>query len=182
MPGANLGIDLVPLQSSGPTFAILCRFPAGFERPGPGGYQVSEDFLVLDGLLQLEGITIERGTVCSVPAGYVRTMMRTSGGCTVLAWFGGPPDYRSADELSGQPGQGLRAVRVLHDVTARPLLRAAQATWRIVDAAMLTPLERPVDIVDLELRTWYLVGPGGPPPVIAGPLLVRATEVAVAKS
>ena len=173
MPGANLGIDLVPLQASDGTFAILGCFPAGFERPGPGGYLVAEEFLVVDGALELEGTVVERGALGFVPARCVRTLMRSPGGCTVLAWFGGPADYRPAAELSGCVGTGMQIVAALDARRGSVLLHTDEARWEIADVAGQPLLDRTADVVDLDLHTWARVGPGDPVPIAADRLLLR---------
>lgn len=173
MPGANLGIDLVRLSSAAGAFTMLGRFPPGFERPGPGGYRAAEEFLVLDGALELEGIVVDRGALCTIPAQWVRTVMRSPRGCTVLAWFSGPPDYRPPGELAARSGQGLRVVRPFDGASTAPLLRTPEARFEIADAVP-DSAGGPVDVVDLALSAWVRVEPGEPVP--AGPLLVRALE------
>jgi hypothetical protein len=93
MPGANRDLELVRLASPRDRFSILSRFPARFERLVPGGYLAAEEFLVLDGELELEDRLLSRGALTVVPAGYPRTAMRSPQGCLVLAWFGGFPDF-----------------------------------------------------------------------------------------
>ena len=179
MPGANLGIDLVPLQSAEGAFTMLGRFPAGFERPGPGGYLAAEEFLVLDGALELEGTVVERGSLCAIPERWERTVMRSPRGCTVLAWFSGPADYLPPAELSGRSGQGLRVVPALDAAAASPVLRTDQARWERAEA-LADPVERPADVVDLALTTWVRIEPGGPADVPPGPLLMRVPAEPVA--
>lgn len=99
MPGANRDLELVRLASPRDRFSILGRFPAGFARVVPGGYLAAEEFLVLDGELELEGRLLGRGALTVVPAGYQRTEMRSPKGCLVLAWFGGLPDFLPPDAL-----------------------------------------------------------------------------------
>ncbi len=175
MPGANLGIDLVRLQSPEGTSTMLCRFPAGFERAGPGGYLVAEEFLVLDGALEVEGTVVHRGALCAIPAGWERTRMHSPRGCTVLAWWSGPADYRPPAELSGRSGVGLRVVQALDGAGLSPLLRTGDARWEVVDA-LPEAAGRAVDVVDLALSAWARVEPGEPVPVPAGPLLVRVPD------
>ncbi|MEV0718844.1 hypothetical protein [Asanoa sp. NPDC050611] len=99
MPGANAPLALTRLDSRPGTLALHGRFPAGFHRPVAGGYVVAEEFLVLDGTLEIGGAVFRRGDLTYVPPGYVRAGMRSVGGCTVLAWFGGPAEFREAHLL-----------------------------------------------------------------------------------
>ena len=99
IPGANQGIELHRLDSRPGHFTILAHFPAGFERDVAGGYEASEEFLVLDGELEFEGRSYGRGDLTVVPGRFLRTHMRSLSGCRALAWFGGPPVFLPAAEL-----------------------------------------------------------------------------------
>lgn len=151
MPGANLGLELVPLASAGETFTILGRFPAGFDRPTPGGYFGAEEFLVLDGYLEIEGQRYVRGDLTYIPASFLRTTMQAPEGCTVLAWFGGAAIFRTADELGdGAVTEGVVSVHV-DALLAEDFLVTAEARWSVGEQA--TPNEG--DGVDLAMTTWW---------------------------
>lgn len=174
MPGANRPLDLVRLESSGDTFAILGRFPAGFERPLTGGYAVAEEFVVVGGALELEGTTVGPGTLCYVPAHHRRAPMRSPDGCTVLAWFAGPPLFRPAEELRPSPGAGVAIVPVGQGVPGTSLLVTSEAEWRIADPVSLRGPQRTVDVVDLAWTRWARLRPGDPPSRLpAGRVLAR---------
>lgn len=173
MPGADRPIDLVRLDSAGDTFAILGRFPAGFARPVPGGYAVAEEFLVLDGALELEGTTVEPGALCFIPAHHPRAPMRSPAGCTVLAWFAGPPVFRPAAELTSSPSAAVAMLTVGPAADGGSLLLTSETDWRIADARRLQDAEPPVDVVDLARTWWARVGAGRGTPVPAGPVLAR---------
>lgn len=175
MPGANRGVDLVPLRSADGAVTMLCRFPAGFERPGPGGYLAAEEFLVLGGALDVEGAVVERGSLCAIPARWERTLMRSPSGCTVLAWWSGPADYRPPTDLAGRSGAGFRVVQVPSGAGASPLLSTEQARWETVESLAVLD-SGPVDVVDLLLSTWVRIEPGEPTDLPAGPLLVRVPQ------
>src|SRR5690606_31433543 len=83
----------------------------GFVRDVPGGYVDAEEFLVLDGWLELEGVRRVPGHLVHVPAGFVRSHVHTEQGCTALAWFGGPADFVSADRLP-PCADGISAIAV----------------------------------------------------------------------
>jgi hypothetical protein len=147
MPGANDGIELVPLASAPDRFTILGRFPAGFERLTPGGYRCSEEFLVLDGELEFEGTTCTRGDLTVVPTHLVRTAMRTTAGCLVLAWFGGPAIFRRPDELDEPDGE-IVSVRAIERSSTLP--RSAVGSW----ARGPVTDEDVFEVIDDELRSW----------------------------
>lgn len=151
MPGANLGLELVPLASAGETFTILGRFPAGFDRPTPGGYFGAEEFLVLDGHLEIEGRRYVRGDLTFIPANYLRTAMQAPEGCTVLAWFGGAAIFRTADELGDKAvSEGVVSVS-LDALLGEDFLVTSEARWSLGQAAT----EADDDGVDLAMTTWW---------------------------
>lgn len=151
MPGANQGLELVPLASSGETFAILGRFPAGFDRPTPGGYFGAEEFLVLDGHLEIEGRRYSRGDLTYIPANYLRTSMQAPEGCTVLAWFGGAAIFRTAEELGDAAvTEGIVSVGV-DALLSSDFLVTSEASWSVGD--LLTGPDD--DGVDLAMSTWW---------------------------
>lgn len=104
MPGANLPIEVVRLSSPTAHFVILGRFPAGFERLVPGGYEAAEEFVVLKGAIELDGHQLRPGALTHVGAGRVRQSLVSPIGCVVLAWFDGPPDFAPEERLTTSPG------------------------------------------------------------------------------
>lgn len=151
MPGANLGVDVVPLASSGDTFAILVRFPVGFERATPGGYFCAEEFVVLDGFVEIEGQRYSRGDLTYIPASFLRTAMRTPEGCTAIAWFGGAAIFRTAEEL-GDSAVTAGIVSVSLDaLLGEDFLVTPEARWSLGDI----PTQADDDGVDLALSTWW---------------------------
>lgn len=161
MPGANDDIELVPLACAPGRFTILGRFPAGFERLAHGGYACSEEFLVVDGELEFEGTTYVRGDLTVVPAHLLRTGMRSPQGCVLLAWFGGPADFRAPEELAHADG-AVVTVKIWD--RSVPLPSSAVGAWTRGPATHVDV----VDVVDLELGSWQRG------PAVAGPsALVR---------
>lgn len=148
MDGANVGIDVVPLASHPADFVILARFPAGFERPVAGGYHAAETFLVLEGELQLNGMTVRRGDLTHVPAEIVRSGMFTTDGCTALAWFSGPATFLTPDAL-GECTLAVSTARVDDTTPSGAVLATPEADWTLASG---TGGER----VDVGLTTWSL--------------------------
>ena len=147
MPGANQDLQLVRLASPRDRFSILGHFPAGFERAVPGGYLAAEEFLVLDGELELEGRPLGCGALTVVPAGYPRTRMRSSPGCLVLAWFGGLPEFLPHDALP-PCSDPIRTVPVGGD---RELPVSPVAAWR---RGAAPPGAGEVEVVSADLALW----------------------------
>ena len=160
MPGANDDIELVPLACASGRFTILGRFAAGFERVTPGGYECSEEFLVIDGELEFEGTTFVRGDLAVVPAQLVRTGMRSPRGCVLLAWFGGPAEFRAPDAL-GRADGAIVAVRTSDRSVSLP--SSAVGAWTRGPATH----DDVVDVVDLERGSWQR----GPAVAAAGTLV-----------
>lgn len=163
MPGSNGDIELVPLACAPGCFTILGRFAPGFERLTLGGFRCSEEFLVLEGELELEGITYVCGDLTVVPAHLLRTEMRSPRGCLLLAWFGGPADFRAPDELDGPDGADGAVV------SARTSDRTVSLPCSPVGAWTRGPAvhDDVVDVIDPELGSWQR----GPADAAAGALV-----------
>lgn len=169
MDGANAGLDVVPLESAPGALTMLARFPAGFARLTPGGYEVSEEFLVVDGEIELEGVTYGRGALTYIPARHLRTRMSAADGCTVLAWWGGPAEFRTADVLDGAVRDGIVSVRP-DAARAGEVLSAGGAGWTTHLAVPAEPLGAG-DVVDLALTHWQRVAAPAP---VSPPFLHRS--------
>lgn len=169
MPGANTGLDVVPLESAAGALTMLAHFPAGFARLTPGGYEGTEEFLVVDGELEFEGVSYGRGSLTYIPARHLRTRMVTPGGCTVLAWWGGSAEFLPADQLGGAVEDGI--VSTVPDASSRgQVLSAGRATWT---THLTVPAEPPTegDCVDLALTRWQRAAAPG---AVASPFLHRS--------
>jgi hypothetical protein len=188
MPGSKQSLALLRLDSAPGSFVIHGRFPAGFDRTEPGGYAVTEEFLLLEGELVFDGVTYSRGDLVFVPANRLRTRMTTATGCTVLAWFSGPAIFVPAAELdSSTPAdEGVRTVSFGATVSSesspesssdsepRVLLDLPGATWwrcpwpgPLPDRSA-SPGE---DVLDAGLTRWSRRGGGADLP--AGESFVR---------
>ncbi|GIJ29844.1 hypothetical protein Vqi01_50060 [Micromonospora qiuiae] len=169
MLGAELGLDLVPLESDGDTFTLLARFPAGFVRDTPGGYLAAEEFFVLDGHLEFEGEVHGPGELTHVPARFLRTSMQAPQGCTVLAWFGGPAIFRTPEEISPTAAEPIISVDVRSGRRGEVLL-TSEARWRITT---VDDWPEGAEAFDLAGRRWARAAadwPGEPP---SGDIMVR---------
>ncbi len=159
MPGSNGGIELVPLAAPEGHFSILGRFPAGFERLTPGGYHASEEVLVLDGELLLEGGTYRRGDLVVVPAEYLRTDMRSPEGCVVLAWFAGAAEFLAADQL-GACTDVITSVQV--SGASGSLVGSGVAEWSVGESLVAGGSTPTIEVVAADLSHWAR-GPAAAP-------------------
>lgn len=80
---------LRPGKGGGASMALV-RFPSGWERPGSGHYTCDEEFVVLEGELQVSGEVFEAGDRGWFPAGRRRFASRAHHATLALAWFSGP--------------------------------------------------------------------------------------------
>ncbi|MCK5891443.1 MAG: hypothetical protein P1U38_07910 [Aeromicrobium sp.] len=172
MPGSNGGIELVPLAAPEGHFTILGRFPAGFERLTPGGYHASEEVLLLDGELELEGRTYRRGDLVVVPAEFLRTDMRSPQGCVVLAWFAGPAAFRPADALEACTDviTSVHVSDALGPGDSGPLISSGVAAWSVGDELVAGASGPVLEVVGAGLDRWAH-DPSDPP--AAGDLVRR---------
>ena len=90
--------------------SAVIRYPAGWRREAEEHLAVSEEFYVLDGEIELNGITFSHDTYGFVPAGTTRQTMSSPGGATVLTFFNGEPTLHAG---TGSGGEILR-VDALH--------------------------------------------------------------------
>jgi hypothetical protein len=155
MPGANAPLALTRLDSRPGTFVLHGRFPPGFTRSVAGGYTVAEEFLVLDGVLEIGEATYRRGDLTFVPAGFVRGPMRSAQGCTVLAWFGGPAVFHPAGSLREAVTSGLVSAPV------GTALDLPDASWVRGSA---TPTGATGDAIAADLSRWWRLAGDAPPP------------------
>lgn len=154
MPGANQGVDVVPLASAGVTTTMLVRFPEDFERATAGGYHAAEEVVVLTGELCLEGVAYGPGAWLHLPAGLLRTDMRTAVGATVLAWFGGPIDFRAPDELT-PTASGITA-RELAQLADGATWQTPESNWRLAAGSARRDGEEGLDV---SAMTWVRGAP-----------------------
>lgn len=169
MEGANLGLDVVPLQSAPGALTMLARFPAGFARRTPGGYAATEEFLMLDGELEFETLRHGPGSLVFIPARFLRTSLVSPSGCTVLAWWGGPAEFVAADRLDAPVHEGMTCVDVASSQPG-PLLSAGPVIWTRQPAGAPVP-PADADVVDLAMTRWHRASAG--PPVPSEPYLLR---------
>ena len=136
---AALEMALLPRLADG-GFRAFVRFPAGWWRPQVGHYAVPEEFLVLEGELELSGDTWKRGELAWIPAWQRRHDLGSRAGCLVFAWFGGTPRWIPGEPAQAAAGprnhtyiQGRELLRLLSE-TARETLDLDDYTWRVVRA------------------------------------------------
>ena len=94
MPGSNAPVQLAQLpRAADDAFRAFVRFPSGWSRPAAGHYAVAEEFLILEGDLQLNDTTWRTGGYAWIPSRRVRMGSRSESGCLAFAWFMSAPRW-----------------------------------------------------------------------------------------
>jgi hypothetical protein len=101
LPGseARSGVEAKTLSIDEETGASTCvvRYPEGWSQGSPQSVTADEEIFVLDGELQINGISYDRNSYAHLPAGYPRRDFKSEGGAVVLTFFGSRPDTGSAE-------------------------------------------------------------------------------------
>jgi hypothetical protein len=168
---------------------LLVRFPAGWERPGPGSYDVPEEVLFLAGELEMGGVRYGAGDYAWLPGFGPRGVTRTDCGALAAAWFSGPnrwtegPPARQPDSetvnaawTSVSPGPtplaGVQG-RLLRDEGAR----AAWVVEGIPRGTVVPPQVSHVQVLDMAtLRSWIAPTGAEIPEVSVGPAWLRVAS------
>lgn len=79
---------------------VIVRYPAGWSRPEPEHLTAHEEFLVLEGALEINGVRYEAQHFGFLPAGYVRRSASSSGGAVVLTMY-----YDAPQVVAGAPAE-----------------------------------------------------------------------------
>jgi hypothetical protein len=165
IPGSDRPAAMHVLHSDADTGAAvsLVRFPAGWSRPEAGHYTPAEEFVVLDGALQV-GRTHTAGDYVYLPPRTVRQPSSTEHGALVVAWFSATPTW-----VTGEPTRPPAGDIVVS--RASGVLRAGApevpGTYEVGGSA---PGPRPsdADVLDVAGRQWEWV-PAGASANLVGP-------------
>jgi len=108
--GARSEVEVRTLSADSESGAAttLLRYPAGWSRPAPHFLNVHEEFLVLDGAIEINGRTYGPYGYANLPAGYAREAATSPGGAVVLTMFSGAPR-----EEDGAPPDGAMDEKLL---------------------------------------------------------------------
>ncbi|WP_127480118.1 hypothetical protein [Nocardioides pantholopis] len=173
--GSSPAVRLARLGSDPMTRASvsLVRFPPGWRRPGSGHYLPAEEFVVLEGSIDVVG-SHGPGDYVYLPPRTDRTDSVSTSGALVIAWFSGFPEWvpgAAAAEPATAPVT-VSAADVAGVLRAdAPEVAGEYAVLR--DAAGRDPLPVDADVLDPAARAWAWVPAGTPLPAGTGPLHVR---------
>jgi hypothetical protein len=82
---------LLSIDDADCSSTCILRYPAGWSRKGPEHLTTHEEFLVLDGCIEIDGHRYEKHHYAFLPAGYPRASSRSEHGAVLLTMFYGEP-------------------------------------------------------------------------------------------
>lgn len=88
---ADVESKLLSIDDADASSTQVVRYPAGWERTAPEHLATHEEFLVLDGAIEINGRRYERHTYAFLPRGYVRERARATHGAVLLTMMYGAP-------------------------------------------------------------------------------------------
>jgi len=91
----DLEMKVLSVDADSGACSLLLRYPIGWSRTELEFLAVDEEFLVLDGVMTLNGHIYEKFSYAHLPKGYRRESMSTNGGAVVLTFMSGIPEYKS---------------------------------------------------------------------------------------
>jgi len=97
------GLDVKVLSrdpASGACTAIV-RYPAGWHRSGPRYLTCHEEMLVLDGMVEINGVEHPPYAYTHLPAGFARTSFSTPRGAVVLTMLSAAPEEKPGEAPDG---------------------------------------------------------------------------------
>ena len=152
-------LQIHSLRRGDTTSVLFVRFSPGWERRGPVSCAAAEEFVVLDGILELNGLLLGPGSVAHVPAGAVRATTSSTAGCTAVAWFLGPPWWDDA-----APGSEAAPPLTWHpwDEPVGADWSTPAATWSRLRPHDSGPDAAGAEAVDLDERAWLPLQVGEP--------------------
>ncbi|MBM3503106.1 MAG: hypothetical protein FJX65_04455 [Alphaproteobacteria bacterium] len=93
--------------------SLMIRYPSGWSRIGTEHLAVDEEFLVLDGSIEIDGQVYGRLGYGHFPRHYVRHRMSSGGGAVVMTFFSGEPKA-----ISGTPSEPCDVRRLVRFIDA----------------------------------------------------------------
>ncbi|RMF09667.1 MAG: DUF4437 domain-containing protein [Alphaproteobacteria bacterium] len=84
---------ILSIDEEGTNSTCIVRYPAGWQRSAPEYMTGHEEFLVLDGAIEINGRLYEKHTYGFLPRGYVRNSARSEGGAVLLTMFYDRPEF-----------------------------------------------------------------------------------------
>jgi len=139
-------------ETTGACSAII-RYPAGWRREGDEHLDVAEEFYVLDGEIELNGVSFGHDTYGYAARGAPRHSMSAAKGAVVLTFFDGEPTLKAGmgdgpgiirvDALHMPWDMSLNDPKLAHLGISRKDLRADPGTGERTFLSMILPHSEP---------------------------------------
>jgi hypothetical protein len=101
---ADVDSKLLSVDDEDGSSTQVVRYPANWRRTAPEHLSCHEEFLVLDGWIEIDGRRYDRHTYAFLPAGYVRERAQAPDGAVLLTMLYGPPQV-----VAGRPAREFDA-------------------------------------------------------------------------
>ncbi|MFN2098468.1 cupin domain-containing protein [Altererythrobacter sp. MF3-039] len=90
----GLRSKVLSIDEAGTDATVVVEYPAGWSADGPEHCTAHEEFLVIEGEIEINGISYGMHNYGFFPAGYVRNSASTSDGAKLLTMFYDAPQYQ----------------------------------------------------------------------------------------
>ncbi len=151
IPGGSQPVRLhrLHLDRASKASVSLVEFPPGWSRDISGSYAVAEEFVVLRGALEMNGLRHQVGEWVFVPGDARREATRTPEGALALAWFGGIPTWQPGffDDARRIAAQSIDGAGVLKEPSP-------EHAGTKVCSGQLDPSVRARDLLVCDAWTW----------------------------
>jgi hypothetical protein len=159
-------------------FSAVVRFPRGWLRDVKGAYAAAEEFVLLDGTLEMNGLRHAPGSAVRVPQHGVRWRTESPDGALALAWFSGSATWERVSADAGDQTTVVRWDEVGDEPS--PLATPGRRLWRadghelwFVRDLPAAPAPADVEVLALDQRAYAWVERGHPLPQVRGAAIVR---------
>ncbi|MSO65955.1 MAG: hypothetical protein EXQ85_09225 [Alphaproteobacteria bacterium] len=112
LPGGHRGdlsVKVLSVDDRNGECSLIVRYPAGWTRAKPQYCEADEEFLVLAGAIEIDGVVYGERSYACLPAGLVRNRVATPAGAVLLTFY----NYGPARFWDGVPKAGLYDERKL---------------------------------------------------------------------
>lgn len=153
---------LQELRADDRGLVAFVRFTPGWSRARPVSCSADEEFVVLSGSLEFNGITIAPGSLLRVPAGATRRSISSEHGCVAIAWFHGVPHWRSETLSTSKPNLAPVPLGALPDGSTT---YTGETKWTVHHSLSGETASAPCELIDLQTPAWTDLATGIPEPV-----------------
>ena len=115
--GARPDVDMriLSIDNEGGDASTMLRWPAGWSREEPEHLDCDEEFLVLEGSLEINGKLYRKHDYAHLPGGFLRTSQRCQSGAVTLSFFSTEPHAIASESA----GNGFDATRLVEHIETR---------------------------------------------------------------